>query len=132
MVDRIYEDFVNRVARGRGMTPQQADALAQGRVWSGVQALRHGLVDEVGGLDDAIRHAAELAGITDWEIQEFPRPADFAEVLAEMFAPSQGPLVSRDRFQVLLRDLQTDYRALQAMNDPHGLYARLPFTLRIQ
>jgi protease IV len=132
VVDEIYQDFVQRVARGRDMTVEQADSLAQGRIWSGQQALQNGLVDEIGGLHDAIRHAGEAAGLDRWEIYEFPRPAEFAEVLAELLSPEHRPLVARDPLQVFLRDLQGDYRNLQLLNDPRGIYARLPFSLRIQ
>lgn len=132
VVDEIYQDFVERVARGRNMTVEQADSLAQGRIWSGRQALENGLVDEIGGLLQAVAHAADRAGLENWEIYEFPRPAEFAEVVAEMFSSQRAPLVARDPTQILLRDLQADYRTLQIMNDPRGLYARLPFSFRIQ
>lgn len=132
VVDEIYSEFVARVARGRDMTIQEADQLSQGRIWSGKQALRHGLVDEIGGLHDAIAHAAEQAGLSSWQLYEFPRTAEFAEVLAEMFSTDRAPLVVRDPVQKLVGDLQGDYRTLQLMNDPRGIYARLPFSLRIQ
>ena len=70
-----YELFVETVARGRNMTFEQVDAIGQGRVWSGKDALEIGLVDYNGGVVDAIDHAAELAGIQgeDHEIVVFPR-----------------------------------------------------------
>jgi len=132
VVDEIYHDFLERVARGRNMTIEQADALGQGRIWSGQEAMRQGLVDEIGGLRDAIRHAGEAANLQQWEIYEFPRPVEFAEVLAEIFAPEHRPLVARDPMQLFLRDLQSEFQSLQIMNDPRGLYVRMPFTLRIQ
>src|SRR5690606_32273535 len=59
-VENIYNTFVNRVATGRNMTFEQVDSIAQGRVWSGRDALNKGLVDEIGGLDAAIAYAAQL------------------------------------------------------------------------
>ena len=60
-VEHIYKTFVTHVAEGRKMTFAQVDAIAQGRVWSGSEALKIGLVDKIGGLDDAIHEAAALA-----------------------------------------------------------------------
>ena len=63
-VDRIYADFIGNVARARDSTPEAIDTVAQGRVWSGAQAMEHGLVDELGGLDAALAHARQLAGLS--------------------------------------------------------------------
>jgi protease IV len=62
-LDRIYADFTQKVAQGRGMTPTQVHEVARGRIWSGADALRLGLVDELGGLDAALRAAREAAGL---------------------------------------------------------------------
>ena len=63
MIDRNYADFVSHVANGRGMTAEVVDSIAQGRIWTGSDALANGLVDELGELEDAIAAAAELAGL---------------------------------------------------------------------
>jgi protease-4 len=131
VVDEIYVDFVTRVAKGRDMTVETAESLAQGRVWSGEQALENGLVDQIGGLNDAVRFAAQAAGLEKWELYEFPRPVEFAEVLADLMAPQQAPLV-RYPMQDFVREIQGEVRALQFMNDPRGIYARMPYSLRIQ
>ncbi len=110
---------------------EQAHALAQGRVWSGRQALENGLVDQVGGLGHAVAYAAQAAGLREWEIYEFPRPAEFADLLAEMVSPQQAPLV-RDPMQNFLSDVRSDLRSFQLLNDPRGIYARMPFTMRIE
>lgn len=132
MVDEIYQDFLERVARGRDMSVERVHELAEGRVWSGKEALQHGLVDEMGGLGDAVGYAGEQAGLTNWGIDEFPRAADLAEMLAEMFSPETRPLGARDPVHTLVRELQGDYQTLQALNDPRGAYARMPFSLRIR
>jgi protease-4 len=79
MVLALYEDFVGRVAAGRGLTRDEVRAVAEGRVWMGGDALELGLVDRIGTLDQAIGLARERAGIPDWqevEIREYPpRPA---------------------------------------------------------
>ncbi|MCY4216643.1 MAG: signal peptide peptidase SppA [Flavobacteriaceae bacterium] len=72
-MDKIYTTFKERVAQGRGMTLDQIEEIAQGRVWSGKQALEIGLVDAFGDLSLAIEKAAELAELTDYSITEYPR-----------------------------------------------------------
>ncbi len=72
-VDRGYQDFIDRVAAGRERTPQQIDAIGQGRVWAGADALRLGLVDRIGTLEDAVKSAAQLAKVTQYQV-EFVQP----------------------------------------------------------
>src|SRR5690606_3901770 len=72
MVEDIYQDFLEKVAQGRNMSVEEVHEIAQGRVWSGEDALQIGLVDEMGGLGAAIAHAAELAELDEWHLHEFP------------------------------------------------------------
>ena len=73
MVDSMYSTFVRRVSSGRNMSYAQVDALAQGRVWSGTDALELGLVDRLGGLNDAIETARHMAGLSEkYRIVELP------------------------------------------------------------
>ncbi|MBZ4036895.1 signal peptide peptidase SppA [Flavobacterium sp. 17A] len=71
-VEKIYNTFVTHVAEGRKMTFEQVDAIAQGRVWSGTEALKIGLVDKIGGLNDAIAEAAKIAKIKKYSVQNYP------------------------------------------------------------
>ena len=87
-VDAIYEQFVTKAAEGRGTTRDLLHGVAQGRVWTGRQALEHGLIDEVGGLGRAIALAKERAGIDpgdEVELVIYPRPKGFFELLEEGF-----------------------------------------------
>ena len=87
-VDAIYEQFVTKAAEGRQTTRDRLHEVAQGRVWTGRQALEHGLIDEVGGLDRAIALAKEKAGIDpddEVELVIYPRPKSFFELLDEGF-----------------------------------------------
>ena len=68
----IYDLFSKRVAEGRNLTREQVETIAQGRVWTGADAVKNGLVDELGGLDLALKYAAEAADIQDYKIKEFP------------------------------------------------------------
>ena len=72
-VEMVYKMFLDRVAKGRGMTMEEADAVAQGRVWTGKEAREIGLVDELGNLDDAVAYAAEMAEITEYKTTSYPR-----------------------------------------------------------
>lgn len=77
LMDNVYDEFVSRVATGRKMDPVKAESLARGRVWTGVQAQKRGLVDEIGGLDEALDYAATLAGAKDRHgitLDILPRP----------------------------------------------------------
>ena len=81
---RVYDDFVGKVAQGRGKTVQEIDAMAQGRVWTGAQALKLGLVDEIGGLSLAVRRALELAKLdpdSRVHLVEFPAPQGLLETV---------------------------------------------------
>jgi len=86
MMDRIYDDFVERVSASRDMTPEAVDAIGRGRVFTGVQALENGLVDMVGGFDEALMEAKKLADIdpdADVQLVEFPRILPWWQQLAK-------------------------------------------------
>jgi len=82
-LEDFYEVFLDRVGSGRGMERDEVHAVAQGRVWTGAQALERGLVDELGGLDEAVRKAAELAQVDDYGTHVLPKRKDFLELLLE-------------------------------------------------
>jgi len=84
-INRGYETFVGRVAQGRGMEPDSVKAIAEGRIWSGVDALNIGLVDEMGNLNDVVRAVAEKLGAEDFHIVEYPKAkSTFLEMLEEL------------------------------------------------
>jgi protease-4 len=136
-VDRIYHIFLDKVAQGRKISTQKVAEIAQGRVWSGVSAKAIGLVDEIGGLDMAIAYAVKQANLgNDWELEEYPRPSSLEERFLGKVAqdirvgktqiPPSNPLTAE------LQELQQQLQVLQKMNDPHGVYAILPFNLLIK
>ena len=84
-IDATYEDFVSRVAKGRGLTTDAVDSIAQGRVWAGGDAIKIGLVDEWGGLTDAIRYAATMANLDNYQLVEYPAVTPmYDQLLASM------------------------------------------------
>lgn len=87
MLDNVYDNFIQRVAKGRGMTEQDVDKIAGGRVWTGAKALDVGLVDELGGLQEALDHAAVVVGESDRndvEIVVYPKPKTPFEAFFEL------------------------------------------------
>jgi protease IV len=82
-VDRVYDVFTSRVASGRHLSQEAVDSIGQGRVWSAIDAKRIGLVDEFGGLDDAIAIAAKKAGLSDYKIKTLPEQKNAMESLLE-------------------------------------------------
>lgn len=134
VVDWIYSQFVGKVADARKLKPEQVEAIAQGRVWSGTAAKRLGLVDEIGGLDAAIAYAAQKANLgTNYRLVEYPRQKQLVEVLQEMFnqrRPSRAD-ASTLTGKVMAR-FKEELHALDAFNDPRGVYARLPMNLSVQ
>jgi protease-4 len=98
MLDRIYDDFVERVSSARDMTPEAVDAIGRGRVFTGVQGWENGLVDVVGGFDEALIEAKKLAEIDiDAEVQlvEFPRILPWWQQLAKNRSSDQGAVMKR-------------------------------------
>ncbi len=126
-LDTFYQLFIGRAAEGRGMDKEAMHAVAQGRVWTGAQALERGLVDDLGGLDVAIAQARELAGVTEETgILRLPRQRTFVEELMEDLQSAQlGPqqeLLSLLGAEPALRMLETTARVL----GPEGGGAAMP------
>lgn len=131
LVDRIYDNFLTIVSQSRDLPKDKVATIAQGRVWSGVEAQKLGLVDDLGGLEEAIQAAAEEAKLgDDWQIEEYPKSDSFwfAEIFNTRQAKSAAP---SDPISLELQQLKSDLGVLQSMNDPRGVYMRLPFNPRI-
>ncbi len=134
IVDRIYEEFLTIVSDSRNLPKDRVQEIAQGRVWSGQEAKKIGLVDEIGGLNQAIAAAAEIAKLgDDWQTKEYPKQRRWEEIFVERLigsrvAANHTPL---DPLTVKLQNLKEDLEILRNFNDPMGAYARLPLNLRI-
>lgn len=125
-VERGYRTFLTRCADGRNMSLEAVDKIAQGRVWTGEQALEIGLVDALGGIDTAIRTAAELAEIDSYEVMPVSGSKNFWE---ELWTSPLGEVRSTIAREVLGEEFMY-YRALRQAKANMGLYARLPFNVR--
>ena len=129
--DTTYDQFLTKVAEGRKLKKEAVHEIAQGRVWSGIQAQKLGLVDELGGLDAAIRHAAKLAKIEgDFRVDPPGVPKKPIEKLLESLGGEKHrPLTGRGPWGQLQREIGQQLDTLSALNDPSGVYVRLPFDL---
>ena len=140
-VNRIYNLFLDKVVQGRNLPAAKVAEIAQGRVWSGIAAQEIGLVDEIGGLNAAIEYAAQEAKLdNNWQLQEYPQASTLEErffgraveeistilhMLGVSVQPSH-PLIAE------LQKLEQELVILQKMNDPQGIYARLPFNFQLE
>jgi protease-4 len=128
-VDDLYSKFLKKVADGRHMPVEAVEFIAEGRVWSGSEALNIKLVDEIGGLDQAITYAAARAGIgSNYRVKEYPEQMSFAETLALLLSNNEQPLshTKTDPLTQQFLKMKTDLKTLEDFNDPLGMYARLP------
>jgi len=123
----IYTAFINHVAEGRNMTPEQVDAIGQGRVWSGVDAIKIGLVDEIGGLDEAVAEAAKLANIDGYRISERPELKDPLEEMIKKMGGSVKASVIEDELGVSYKY----YEYIKKMQTMDGFQTRLPYFIEI-
>ena len=126
-VEKIYSEFVSRVASGRKMSPGSVDSIGQGRVWSGTSAMKIGLVDEIGGLKEAVQGAAKLAGIEPFTVRELP-------VLEDPYMRIISQLGGEVRMSLLKKELGESvkyYNMLREIKDMSGIQARLPYFLDV-
>lgn len=124
-IDTIYHDFKSRVSQGRNRSMKYVDSIAQGRVWSGSRALQLGLVDKLGGLDDAIAAAAADAKIKDWRLREFPDEPGLLEILKGR-TDSKETMIKKE----LGKEAYQLYSTIRNLNQLIGTaQARIPFEL---
>ena len=125
-VEDIYETFITHVSEGRGIPVQEVDEIGQGRVWSGVDALSIGLIDEIGGLEDAIVSAADLSGLEDYRIITLPKKTDMFEEFIESFSVKNN---------IILPDFmgvpEKTINQLEFLNSKEKIQARIPFMMEL-
>ena len=131
-VESIYEEFVNLVAKGRDMTPEAVDEIAQGRVWTGADAVGIGLVDEIGTLQDAVCYAASLAGLVsedDYSVISYPKPMNMFDMILASFGPknTEDYVLSGTPFESLGEELRK-----MNSSKPTRVYATMPYSIEIQ
>ena len=129
-VEKIYGKFTSLVAEGRDMTVARVDEIAQGRVWTGAEALEIGLVDQIGTLEDAITYAAKsiegVAGLEDVKIESYPKPLTTMELLLETLNGSSEVFAGTP-----LEGIETAFRNWKDTQSGK-VYARIPYEITIQ
>jgi protease-4 len=129
-VENIYKVFVGRVAQGRNMKFEAVDSIAQGRVWTGTDALKIGLVDKIGGMDDALKEAAKLANIKEYKTADFPSyEKKFGDLFGGMpFMKSKESFikeeVGEENYQMI--------EQIRRMSAQKGMQALLPYEINIK
>jgi len=127
-IENIYTTFIKHVSEGRKMTVAQIDSIGQGRVWSGADAKRIGLVDEFGGLTDAIKEAAKLAKLRDYNTMELPEQKDTFEQLMETFTGDNTSVFLKEE----LGAAYPYFQYLSRMSRMEGVQALMPYEYDIR
>lgn len=133
VIENIYDDFISNVAEYRGMDKQAVDAIGQGQVWTGVDALENGLVDQLGGLDDAVDIAAELAGLAEDEFGQItigPKLSPTEQMIVDLLTVAKGVGIDPAGFIAapapiasFANQLQKLLAGITKFNDPKGVYS---------
>ena len=125
-VEDIYKTFITHVSEGRGIPVRKVDEIGQGRVWSGADALSIGLIDEIGGLEDAIASAADLSALEDYRIITLPKKADMFEEFVENFSAKQNILLAD-----FLGISEKMINQLEFLHSKEKIQARIPFIMEV-
>ena len=131
-IEETYDTFLDRVSKGRNMPVERVNEIAQGRVWSGVDAQALGLVDELGSLDDAIAAAADMVGLKDYGVRKYPKyKSDF-----ERFMEDFGSVKTKLGESIIQEEIGTEaYEVLKEFKQftkQEGVQAKMPFSLKIK
>jgi protease-4 len=129
-VDHIYQDFLTRVAEGRKMKIADVDSIAQGRVWTGARASTIGLVDSIGGLDDAIKYAAKSVGLNEFKLKKYPEPQSMIEYFVNQYS-REFTSVNLEK-ELGMGDYQLLKRIKQIKAETGEVKAMLPFEFTIR
>jgi len=134
LVDHIYEQFVAKVADSRKMKKEAVHEIAQGRVWSGREAVKLGLVDELGGLGAALKHAAKMAKAeNDFYVAGPEREPDaLKDLLRNLGQGKSRKLAKPGPVDALAEAFKLQLERVSALNDPRGVYARLAFEIDLK
>jgi protease-4 len=127
-IERTYGEFKQRVAEGRKKDTAYIETIAQGHVYTGTQGLKIGLVDEIGGLDEAIAYAAKQANLKDYKIKLYPEEKSFSEQLSESLSGARQDMVKAEMGEEQYRV----YKTLQNISHFYGVQTRMPMELDIQ
>ncbi|MDD6103943.1 MAG: signal peptide peptidase SppA [Bacteroidales bacterium] len=120
-VEDIYDKFINVVSSGRGITPERVDEIAQGRVWSGAEAIEINLVNEIGGLKDVLEYAASANDLDDYRVMEYPQKKNSTEKLLSSISNSGSVLNTISDPEAMVE------KFINLVKEEKGIYARIPY-----
>ncbi|MFN8299587.1 MAG: signal peptide peptidase SppA [Chitinophagales bacterium] len=123
-VERTYREFKSRVAEGRGKDTAYIETIAQGHVWTGTQGIKIGLVDEIGGLDEAIAYAAKKANVKDYRVKLYPEEKTLGEQLREAFGDAKSDAIKEE-----LGDDYEMYKTIKYLRQTRGTQMRMVYDL---
>jgi protease-4 len=127
-VEKVYDTFTKRVAKGRGMSQAEVDSIGQGRVWTGADAIKIKLVDELGGLDAALAYAAKKSGLKEYKIVELPKQkSPFDELMGNKETEFESRIIKRNLGPTYLY-----FKQMQNLINMKGVQARIPFEMTIE
>lgn len=126
-IDRIYADFISKVSKGRNLSESQVDSIAQGRVWSGTDAKKIGLVDELGGLNKAIEIAAQKANIKEYRISQYPEQKEPLQQFLSGMSEEASVYFAKQQFG----EQYEWYRNMKKAMQYEGVQMRLPMAVDI-
>jgi protease-4 len=130
MVDWMYGQFIAKVSEGRKMDVVLVEEIAQGRVWTGKEAIKIGLVDQIGGLSDAIHYAAKEVNLKNYRLEEYPGKKDLADAITHLINKSlPDRSESKGVLSVLQNVIKEQLHELKTYNDPQEMYARMPLII---
>ncbi len=128
--EQTYEQFLKRVAEGRNMSRDAVDAIGQGRVWTGQQALEIGLVDQLGDLDEAIATAARMAGLETYRTTNYPKVKDPFQQLIDELSGQTDDMARVDKMvRKQFPEYYQLYEQLKLLKEARGVQARMPFVV---
>lgn len=128
-IEDVYQDFIGKVGEGRGMSSAEVDGIGQGRVWSGTDAKQIGLIDEFGGIKDAIVLAAKKAEIIDYKIIELPKQKDpFEELVKDL--TDEDAMIDK-KLKQEFGSAYSNIKNLKTLLKHQGIQARLPYDIVI-
>jgi len=132
-IDWVYSEFIDKVSKSRGIELARVQEIAQGRVWSGAEAKKLGLVDEIGGLDAAIHFAAEKAGLGEkYRLAEFPAKKELSEMIADALEGLKPANSHAGAITTMVDSMREELHTLEQFNDAQGIYARLPVEVSLK
>ncbi len=123
-VERTYREFKQRVAEGRGKDTAYIETIAQGHVWTGTQGIQNGLVDEIGGLDEAIAYAAKKANLKDYRVKLYPEEKSLGQKIADALSGAKASWVKQE-----LGDQYETYKTIQWIKNLKGTQMRMVYDL---